>query len=141
MNGTISLESEEQKGSTFTVRLHCNRVLEASLSLSTHSMEAIPPFNLPPDLLSTDSLTDSVDQLPQLPQLPIQPIKGEEREAKAKVEPPKPQRILVAEDNLMNQTLLSKVLPMKGISYSCVVFSFLLPTQVCHVFSVLLILH
>ena len=124
MNGTISLESEERKGSTFTVQLHCNRVLESSLSLSTHSMETIPSFNLPPDLLSADSLTDSVDQLPQLPQPPILPVKGEEGEVKGKVEPPKPQRILVAEDNMMNQTLLRKVLPMKGIFYSCAIFSF-----------------
>ena len=122
MNGTVSLKSEERKGTTFTVRLQCNRVLESSLSLS-YSTE-VSSFNLPPGTLS---LTESVD-LPQLPQPPQPPqlpsAKGEEGEAKGKVETPKPQRILVAEDNLMNQTLLSKVLSLKGIFNSSTIFLF-----------------
>ena len=101
MNGTISLESEARKGSTFTVQLYCKRVSDSSLS------SLIPPEPLSPQ--PTNNL-----------ELPIPPAEaGEQEEAKGDGEkakkPPKPQRILVSEDNLMNQTLLARVLPLKGI--------------------------
>ena len=100
MNGTISLESEARKGSTFTVQLHCNRVSDSSLS------SLIPTEPLSPQ--PTNSL-----------ELPIPPAEaGAQEEAKGEGEkakkPTKPQRILVSEDNLMNQTLLARVLPLKG---------------------------
>jgi len=113
MNGTISLKSEKHRGSTFTLQLNCKKVLENSLSLKTaeedNNDSGICVFG---DAASPQSIADRHS-------LPAPTKKEGDGEGKGesggeKEKKKEKTRILVAEDNLMNQTLLSRVLSLKG---------------------------